>query len=207
VGAAWPPVERPSNCLDSAVGRPARWQVASPPSRVPRVPPPATRFAVRAASWCQDVRMPTVTLSALSASACPASVRPVSGACPASARPVSSARCPRMRCPRVRFPMSGCGRPVSRVGVRAFRVRVRRVCTRDFVKCVGARTITRPRKGQVWPSCCIRGRLDHLPEPTGLKSGVSGIASGALFRSEAATTLRGHRGRSGAESPALSGAF
>jgi hypothetical protein len=53
-GAAWPPAERPSNCLavQAAV---SRWQAAPPPSRhacrAPRVPPPtATRFAVPAAS-------------------------------------------------------------------------------------------------------------------------------------------------------------
>jgi hypothetical protein len=129
----------------------------------------------------QDVRMPTVSLAALSASAFPASVRPMS-----SVRWVSSVRPSGVQRPisthamsTIRFPRSGCGRPVPRVGVHAFRVRVRRVCTRDFVECVGARTTTRPRRGQVWPSCCIRGRLDHLPEPTGLWSGVSGIASGA----------------------------
>jgi hypothetical protein len=133
-GAAWPPVERPSNCLDAAAGSPARWQ-ASPPShharRVPRVPPTATRFAVRAASWCPGCRDAHRGLGR-PVRIRVASVRPSSVRCPvrvqASARPVSRARCLRMRCPRVRCPMSGCGRPVSRVGVRAFRVRVRRVC-------------------------------------------------------------------------------
>jgi hypothetical protein len=108
----------------SAAGSLARCQVASPPSRhacrAPRVPPlpTATRFAVPAVSWCQDVRMPTVPWSPCprppSASACPAS------ACPASARPVSDVRCP---VPGVRAsgvsecPVSGVRCPVSGSGV------------------------------------------------------------------------------------------
>jgi hypothetical protein len=112
VGAAWPPVERPSNCLDSAAGSPARWQVASPPSRharrVPRVPPTATRFAVRAASWCTGCPDAHRDLGRPVRSAWPASVQcPVSAACPASARSMSRARCPRMRCPRGRFQCPG----------------------------------------------------------------------------------------------------
>ena len=79
MGVAWPPAERPSNCPDSAAGRPVS--------------------GVRCVS---NVARPVSTHAM-------------------STRPLSN----------VRVWTSG-----ARVGVRAFRVRVRRVCTRDFVECV-----------------------------------------------------------------------
>jgi hypothetical protein len=96
---------------------------------------PATRFAVPAASWCQDVRMPTVPWSPSphppSASAHPASgvryapsvrasgVRP-SGVRPSSVRP-SSVRPSGVRCPvsGVRYPVSGIRYPVRASGICA----------------------------------------------------------------------------------------
>jgi hypothetical protein len=80
--------------------------------------------------------------------------------CPVSAVTV---QCPRTRCPRVRCPMSECGRPASRVGVRAFRVRC--VCAGDLrtaSSAAGNRTARRARPGRPAVS---RERLDHLPEP------------------------------------------
>jgi hypothetical protein len=84
-----------------------------------------------AASWCQDVRMPSVPCS-LSAST--VSVHP-SGACPASARPVSSVRCPPVRCPVpasgicVRIQVVRTGQFVERVDSHPARDRPRRHVT------------------------------------------------------------------------------
>jgi hypothetical protein len=52
---------------------------------------------------------------------------------------------------------------VSRVGVRA--LRVRGVCTGDVVERVTAAGSHTARGARVWPTCGIRERLDHLPEP------------------------------------------
>ena len=116
----------------SAAGSLARWQVASPPSRhgcrAPRVPPTATRFAVPAASWCQDVRMPTVPWSP-SPRPPSASAHPASGVRPSSVRP-SSVRPSSVRCPvsgasvrhlriRVRVHVVRAGESVERVGAAA----------------------------------------------------------------------------------------
>ena len=96
--------------------------------------------------------------------------------------------------------MSGVDVRCPGVGVRAFRVRVRCVCANDFVECVGAagsHTARRPGLA-VLP---IRERHDHRPEPGGLLLRTVWRRSGCVLRLEAATTLRGHRGRSRAESP------
>jgi hypothetical protein len=75
--------------------------------------PPQRGSASPAASWCQDVRMPTVPCSPpclrlprqrlrVQRLPRPVSAHPVSGVrcvCPASARPVSSVRCPPVQCP------------------------------------------------------------------------------------------------------------
>jgi hypothetical protein len=141
-GAAWPPAERPSGWPGSAARSLARWQVASPPSRhgcrAPRVPPPPQQYGSLSSGvvvpGCPDAHR---ALVALSASACPASARPVSGVryassvrasgvrCPVSARPVSDVQCPvpgvHVRCP-----------------VRASAIRVHSVRTGEFVEQVGA---------------------------------------------------------------------
>jgi hypothetical protein len=56
-----------------------------------------------------------------------------------------------------------CGRPVSRVGVRAFCVRVGCVCPGDFVERVGAAGSHTAGARSGRPA--VRERLDHLPEP------------------------------------------
>jgi hypothetical protein len=48
-------------------------------------------------------------------------------------------------------------------------VRVRCVCTGDFVECVGAAGSHTVRGARGWPSCRIRERLDRLPEPAWLR--------------------------------------
>jgi len=132
-----------------------------------------------------SVRMRCRALVALSAYSV-ASTCPVSGV---------TVRCPRVRCPRVR-----CDRPVSamstrplsnvrvwtsgvRIGVRAFRVRVRCLCTDDSVERVGAAgSHTARRAPRVWPSCRIRERLEHLPAPA-WASGPDCLASPRTRRS------------------------
>jgi hypothetical protein len=117
-GAAWPPAERPSSGLavQPAVSRTGRWphrRAVMVAER--RVCPMATRSAVPAASWCQDVRMPPCLGRPVrvSVSVHMSSVRPSS-----DRRPVGI-RCPRVRCPvsgvRCRCPVSGvrCERPAS----------------------------------------------------------------------------------------------
>jgi hypothetical protein len=154
-GAAWPPVERPSTCLvvQQAVSRAGRR--TAPPSRrgcrAPRVLPTTTRFGVPAASCCPgcpDAHRAFVTRPGpRSASACPASTRPVSGVrCVPSVhpsgvrafgvrRPVSGVRCPMpgvpVRCPLVRVDV-GC--PVRASGMRPCRVCVRSVRTGEFLE-------------------------------------------------------------------------
>jgi hypothetical protein len=144
-----------------AVGSLARRQMASRPSRPVaehRMRCPWEHVSVSSGRSARrggpDVRMPVVPWSP-----CPharsASTRPVSGV---------GVQCPRMRCPR---PVSEC--PVSRVGVRAFRVGVRGVRSADFLERVGAggRTAWR-RSGSgpgstAWPARDTPvARQDHL---------------------------------------------
>ena len=56
----------------------------------------------------------------------------------------------------IRCPLSGVDVRCPGVGVRAFRVRVRGVCTGDLVERVGAAGSHTARRGRVWPSCYIR---------------------------------------------------
>jgi hypothetical protein len=145
--------------------------------------PPQHGSASPAASWCQDVRMPTVPCSPPcprlpSASAFPASApsgvrpssvrRPVrissvrsSGVrcppvqCPVSACPVSGVRLSSVRCPPVQCPVSAC--PVSGASVRhlCIRVRVHVLRTGEFMERGGGQAAARLG----WP----RGRRGHLP--------------------------------------------
>ena len=96
-GATWPLAERPSSCLvvqrqSRAGGWPHRQAVMLAKCRVCRPQQHGSPSERRRSA--QDVRMPTVALVALSASACPASARPVSGIrCVSSVRP-SGVQCP-----------------------------------------------------------------------------------------------------------------
>ena len=194
VGAAWPPVERPSNWLDSAAGSPARWQVASPPSRparrVPRVPPTATRFAVRAASWspgCPDAHHELGRPVRIRVS----SVRPSSVRCPLRVQR------PPVRCPATDIHACDVHDPLSNVRVwtsgaprRCPRVPRPRppVCTRDFVECVGARTTTRPRRASSGhPAVSADGSTICLSQ---LASGPACLASHRAHSSDQRRPLR-----------------
>jgi hypothetical protein len=210
-GAAWPLAERPSSCLavQPAVSRADRWPHRRAPSWLPSARAcrpqqhgsPSSRPSARRGG--PDDRMPTVALVVLSTSACPASARPVSGVVGVQA---SALRCP---VPGVQCPVSAhAGVHASAVQCRVRTSGVPRRCPRVPRRrppCLHPRLpgVRRSadyhtvKKGPRSGVRCIRGRLDHLPEPSGLWSGVSGVASGAWIRSEAATTLRGHRGRSG----------
>jgi hypothetical protein len=132
----------------------------------PQVHGSASQRAVGWSWWSRmSVRMPAVPcrLSAYSV---------------ASTRPVSGVRCPLCD---VHGWLSNvrCGRPVSRVSVRAFR-RPRPLCLHgDFVERVGAAGSHTVRGARGWPSYRIRERLDRLPEPEWLLVGLSGVASDA----------------------------
>jgi hypothetical protein len=119
--------------------------------------------------------------------------------------PVSSAAVPRWPCPstrsrpRVRCPVSGvrvtvrCPRvsthPLSNVrvwtsrcpgvGCPRVRVRVRGVCTGDFMERVGAAGSHTARRARVWPSRRIRERHAIGLSQGGFCSGLSGVAADA----------------------------
>jgi len=143
-GATWPLAERPSSCL--VVQRQSRalaGGLTAKPSCLPSAACAAHSNTVRRPSGVVVPRMSGCPPWPWSPCPHPRVQRPpvqcpVSGACPASARPVSSARCPRMRVSTRPLSNVGCGRPVSRVGVRAFRVGVRGVRSADFLERVGA---------------------------------------------------------------------
>jgi hypothetical protein len=94
---------------------------------------------------------------------------PVSGDYPVSAQvsthPLSNvqvwtSRCPGVGCPRVR-------------------VRVRGVCTGDFMERVGAAGSHTARRDRVWPPCRIRERHAIGLSQGGFSSGLSGVAADA----------------------------
>jgi hypothetical protein len=88
--------------------------------------------------------------------------------CPVSGVTV---QCPRMRCPRVGCPMSGCVEVRCPASVSARSASASRcVRTGELVELVGAAGSHMVRRGVwIWPSCRIRERLDHLPEPAWLR--------------------------------------
>jgi hypothetical protein len=163
----------------SAVGSLALAGTSSSPSRrrcrAQQVPSTGPRFGVqRAVGWswwsgmsvrCLPCRgRPVRVLGRVHASGvrCP-------GERPVSAHVMSTIRCPLygvdVRCPGV--------------GVRAFRVRVRGVCTGDFVERVGAAAATRPGgAGSGRPAVSPNGSTICVSQ-RGFWSGLSGVAADA----------------------------
>jgi hypothetical protein len=78
----------------------------------------------------------------------------------------------------IRCPLSGVDVRCPGVGVRAFRVRVRGVCTGDFVECVGAAAAA-ARRGWVWPSRRVPDGSTICVGQRGFWSGLSGVAADA----------------------------
>jgi hypothetical protein len=174
-GAAWP-TERLSRRL-VVLWVVARWQI--PHRRRAVIVAERSRWRLqihgsasqRAVGWpwwsgmsvrCQPVE---VALSEYSV----ASTRPVSGERPVSAHVISTIRCP----------LSGVDVRCPGVGVRAFRVRVRGVCTGDFVERVGAAAATRPGgAGSGRPAVSPNGSTICVSQ-RGFWSGLSGVAADA----------------------------
>jgi hypothetical protein len=163
--------------------------------RRPQVHGSAAQCAVGWSWWSRmsvQCRRAEVALSKYSV----ASTRP---RVPASPRPVSgvrvTVRCPR-RCPRIRCPMSGVW--TSRcpgVGCPRVRVRVRGVCTGDFVERVGAAgRHTARRAGSGRPAVSANGTTIGLSQG-GFCSGLSGVAadacSGCRRRPRSVDTVEG----------------
>jgi hypothetical protein len=67
--------------------------------------------------------------------------------------------------PRVRCPVSGVDVRCPGVGCPHVRVRVRGVCTGDFMERVDAAGSHTARRARVWPSRRVPERHDHRPEP------------------------------------------
>lgn len=165
--AAWP-TERPSK-------RPVvRWVVSG--WQVHHVAEPSSLPSAAGAVHCSTVQRPSGQSGGRGGPECRSGCLPCFGRLSAysvaSTRPVSAMRCPRSvvrrpvwtsgvprRCPRVPASASAVSAPVT-----SWSASVRRAATRSEW----------PRG---WPSCCIRERLDRLPEPEWLLVGLSGVAS------------------------------
>jgi len=167
-GAAWP-TERPSRRLV------VLWVVSR------RQVPHRRRTLVVAG---RRRRRPQVHGSAAQCPVPPCRGGPVRvlGRVHASTRPVSGVRVT-VRCPRVStHPLSNVRVWTSRcpgVGCPRVRVRVRGVCTGDFMERVGAAGSHTARRARVWPSRRIRERHAIGLSQGGFCSGLSGVAADA----------------------------
>ena len=165
--------------------------------RAPQAPSTGPRFGGPACS-----RVVVVARDVCPVPPCRGGPVQVLGRVHASTSPLSGVRCPGDR-PVSTHPLSNIGVWTSRcpgVGCPRVRVRVRGVCTGDFIERVGAAGSHTARRARVWPSCRIRERHDHRPEPGWLLLRTVWRCSGCVLRLQTATTLRGRRGRSRAES-------
>jgi hypothetical protein len=143
----------------SAVGSLALAGTSSSPSRrrcrAQQVPSTGPRFGVPAGGRVVVVVRDVCPVPAVSRSPCPSTRSRPRIRCPVSAHVMSTIRCP----------LSGVDVRYPRVGVRVFRVRVRGVCTDDFMEHVGAAGSHTATRSRVWPSRRVPERRDHLRAP------------------------------------------